>query len=75
MQVAEHKQAFFGVKDIDYVAAVEGGLTLVPEGDLMDRLKADYQAMVEGGLLAADAPPFGVLIERCQALEAQANGR
>ncbi|HEX5262611.1 MAG TPA: nucleotidyl transferase AbiEii/AbiGii toxin family protein [Phenylobacterium sp.] len=73
-QVAENKQAFFGVKDIDYVAAVEGGLKLVPDGELMDRLKADYQAMVVGGLLADDAPAFEVLIERCRALEAQANG-
>jgi len=72
--VAEHKQAFFGVKDIDYVAAVEGGLVLVPDGELMDRLRADYQAMVGGGLLAEDAPAFEVLIERCRALEAQANG-
>lgn len=75
LQVAEHKQAFFAAKGIDYIAAVEGGLALVPEGDLLERLKADYLAMVEGGLLAADAPPFTVLIERCQALEALANGR
>jgi hypothetical protein len=73
-QVAEHKQAFFAAKDVDYAAAVDGDLTLVPCGDLLERLKADYLAMVEGGLLAADAPPFGVLIERCQALETQANG-
>ena len=51
-QVAEHKTRFFREKDkdgvrIDYAAAVSGKLTLVPKGEALKRLEADYQKMAQ----------------------------
>jgi hypothetical protein len=78
--VAEHKTRFFREKDkkgdrIDYDAAVSGGLKLVPQGEALERLEADYEKMAEDGILLDDAEPFSALIERCAALEKRANKR
>lgn len=78
--VAEHKTRFFREKDkngtrVDYDAAVSGGLKLVPEGETLRRLEADYQKMAEDGILLDDAEPFSALIERCAELEKRANAR
>ena len=43
---------------IDYAAAVNGGLRLVPAGDGPKALEEDYARMVEDGLLLEDAEPF-----------------
>ena len=46
-RVADHKSRFFIEKDarnnkIDYFSAINGGLVLVPEGDVLKLLAADY---------------------------------
>lgn len=51
VQVAEHKSMYFAEKDaagqwVDYVAAVSGGLQLIPEGDSLTALADDYAAML-----------------------------
>jgi hypothetical protein len=79
-QVAEHKTRFFREKDkdgvrIDYTAAVSGKLTLVPKGEALKRLEADYEKMAEDGILLDDADPFATLLERCAELEKRANLR
>ena len=71
--VARHKQIFFAEKDeaqlpIEYVQAVTGGLTLVPEGRAREALADDYARMVEDGLLLDDAIEFEPLMARCQTL-------
>ena len=78
--VAAHKAAFFREKDasgdwVDYQAAVAGGLRLVPTGDALLALAEDYARMVEDRWLLDDAEPFDALIDACQAIEDQANGR
>ena len=78
--VAAHKAAFFREKDasgdwVDYQAAVAGGLRLVPTGDAHLALAEDYARMVEDRWLLDDAEPFDALIDACQAIEDQANGR
>ena len=50
---------------VDYDAAVNGLLQLVPGGEARTALASDYAHMVEDGLLLEDAEPFEVLIERC----------
>ena len=76
--VARHKSMFFAEKaadrtSIDYGAAVNGGLQLVPAGDGAKALEEDYVRMVEDGLLFDDAEPFEVLIERCADIAERAN--
>lgn len=77
-QVADHKGVFFRVKDaggdwIDYQAAVTGGLQLVPTGDHLAELEADYVVMRDDGLLPEDALDFAQLISRCGEIEAKIN--
>ncbi|MEO7692109.1 MAG: nucleotidyl transferase AbiEii/AbiGii toxin family protein [Sphingomonas sp.] len=76
--VARHKTMFFAEKAfdrsaIDYAAAVNGGLKLVPAGDGAKVLEEDYARMVEDGLLLEDAEPFVDLMERCAEIAARAN--
>ncbi|MBB4096727.1 nucleotidyl transferase AbiEii/AbiGii toxin family protein [Sphingomonas kyeonggiensis] len=76
--VARHKAMFFAEKaadrsPIDYAAAVNGGLQLVPAGDGAKALEEDYARMVEDGLLLEDAEPFETLMERCAEIAARAN--
>jgi len=59
---------------IDYVAAVSGGLRLVPAGDALKALEEDYARMVDDGLLLEDAEPFEALMARCADIAARANG-
>lgn len=55
------------------MAAIGGGLRLVPSGRGLDALKEDYVRMVEDGLLLDDAEPFDTLITRCDDIAATAN--
>lgn len=76
--VARHKGIFFAEKaadhsSIDYAAAVNGGLQLVPGGDASKTLQEDYDRMVEDGLLLDDAEPFEALMARCADIAARAN--
>ncbi|QPF85601.1 nucleotidyl transferase AbiEii/AbiGii toxin family protein [Bradyrhizobium genosp. L] len=76
--VARHKGMFFAEKaadrsPIDYVAAVNGGLHLVPGGDASKALREDYRRMVDDGLFLDDAEPFEALMARCADIAARAN--
>lgn len=76
--VARHKTMFFAEKapdrtPIDYVAAVNGGLRLVPAGDGLKALEEDYARMVDDGLLLEDAEPFEALMARCADIAERAN--
>jgi hypothetical protein len=76
--VAQHKTMFFRMKAadesvIDYGTAVKGGLLLIPRGKDLDALRADYQSMIEEGLLMEDAHKFDDLIMQCTAIQKEAN--
>lgn len=78
LSVARHKQIFFRERDtdgnwIDYEAAVTGNLQLVPEGNSYAALQADYDRMVNDGILLDDEEGFGELMRRCAELEDNAN--
>jgi hypothetical protein len=78
--VAAHKSVFFAESapdgtTIDYAAAVNGELVLVPGGEARAALADDYQRMVDDGLLMEDAESFDNLLERCQALAHKVNTR
>ena len=76
--VAQHKSAFFREKTanrtvIDYKAAVNGGLRLVPEATARDELGEDYRRMIDAGLLLEEADSFEDILERCSDIAARAN--
>jgi len=76
--VARHKSMFFPEKTADgspvnYMAAVSGGLRLVPEGPALEALADDYRRMVDDGLLLDDTEPFEVLMDRCNAIAENSN--
>lgn len=78
--VARHKSWIFAAKDvhkapIDYAAAVAGQISLVPTGDALNALRADYEAMVADGLLLADAESFDQLMGICRQIESALNAR
>lgn len=78
LAVARHKSIFFAEmaadrNTIDYTVAVTGGLRLVPVGNALKSLEADYARMVEDGLLLGDAEPFGALIAKCADITIQTN--
>lgn len=76
--VARHKSMFFAEKTangalIDYEAAVNGGLQLVPAGAALAALARDYSQMIDDGLLLEEAEPFDTLIERCARITEHVN--
>jgi hypothetical protein len=76
--VAGYKSMFFAEKDsqgtkIDYVAAVNGGMQLVPTGESRTALERDYAAMLDDGLLALHQPSFEQILEACLEIEARVN--
>jgi hypothetical protein len=76
--VARHKGMFFPEKaadrcPIDYAAAVNGGLRLVPGGNAAKALESDYRQMIEGGLLLDDAESFEALLVKCADIAARVN--
>lgn len=76
--VARHKGMFFAEKaadrsPIDYMAAVNGGLQLVPGGDASKALEEDYRRMADDGLLLEDAEPFEALMGRSTDIAVRAN--
>jgi hypothetical protein len=77
-RVADHKSWFFIAKDaqgnkIDYLAAINGGIVLVPEGNGLKLLEADYAKMVEGRLFLRDPEPLQLVIERCADIQKRVN--
>ena len=78
LAVARHKSMFFREKDtsgnwIDYVAAVSGGLQLIPAAPLYEELAADHDRMVGDGMLHDDGESFADVMSRCADIEARAN--
>lgn len=77
-EVARHKSVFFAERaadrsSINYEAAVDGHLRLVPDGEAVVALADDYRRMVEDGLLLEEAEDFATLMEECGVIQAQAN--
>ncbi len=76
--VARHKALFFAENDslgarIDYHAAVNGSLKLVPAGKARQALETDYEAMASDGVLLDDAEPFSAVLEACLQIQNRAN--
>ena len=77
-KVVQHKSMFFLFKDrannvIDYHACLQGHLRLVPEGEILEILREDYDKMVQEGFMLAQTMAFDDLIGKCSELEAKIN--
>ncbi len=78
--VARHQKHFFRETDsvgevIDYHAAVDGSLGLIPTGDFLTALKEDYGKMIKAGLFHSDVIPFDDLMSRLSGLQDRANAK
>lgn len=76
--LSPNKSYFFSEKDtegkvIDYFAAVEGGLQIVPDGAAREALATDYTKMLEDQVMVGDALPFDQLMKACAEVAQQAN--
>lgn len=76
--VARHKSFFFIEKDIngtviDYTAASDGHLKIVPTGEAREALAADYAAMLADEVMVGNAGSFDQLMSACEDLEAALN--
>lgn len=72
--VARHKACFFSEKDaagniIDYQAAVDGRLKIVPESQARRALAQDYAAMLADEVMVGEALSFDDLMAACADLE------
>ena len=79
-EVARHKGWFFREKDksgstIDYKRAVNGEIGLIPDGEAFDALNADYDAMIDDGLLEVNSPTFAEIVDTCRGIEKRINDR
>lgn len=79
-EVADWKSKLYRQRDrdgnwVDYNAAVTDKLQLVPDAEMREELKADYEAMIEAVLMLGDAMPFDDLMQRCEKLQERANSR
>ena len=71
--VVRYKKVFFDAGYANYDHCLDGRLRLVPDEDQLASLKSDYDAMRTAGIVSANAPEFGVLIEQLRILETEAN--
>lgn len=58
---------------IDYMPAVTGHLRIVPEGEALEALAADYANMLADAVMVGEALPFDQLMQACGVVEARAN--
>jgi hypothetical protein len=77
--VIAHKSFFFIEKGvdgtvIDYGAAADGRLRIVPAGEARKALASDYAAMLADEVLLGDALPFDRLMQTCAEVEDKVNG-
>lgn len=74
-QVIEVKTLFFSYGFSRYDLCDTGQLRLVPEGALLDALKADYQAMLDAAMFYGVSLSFEEIVARLTALETEINKR
>lgn len=72
--VVTYKSVFYNSKHANYGACLSGGFRLVPTGELLERLRADYERMKEAGMFYKEPPTFDEIIARLAAVEAEIKG-
>lgn len=67
------KQTMYPDNKAQYPACVEGGIKLVPEGELWVYLEKDYKVMIASGMFYRDPLPWETVIVRLEWLEKEVN--
>ena len=56
--VVNHKKVFFNASYANYDACLTGELYLIPEKELINELRTDYEKMLSAGMLYGEPPSF-----------------
>jgi len=70
--VVEFKQRFYPRAWARYDLAVPGTIRLVPEGEVLASVEADYRAM--RNMIFGETPTFEVIMQTLQSLQDEING-
>ena len=66
-----HARMFFNRPDLDLATAVPGTFALMPQGDMLERIRTDYTAM--SGMIFGEIPEFEQIIQSVNDLETRIN--
>lgn len=67
------KETFYRSSFSHYDRCVTGGMRLIPDEQLLDALRQDYQAMLTAQMFYGDTSAFETIVERLRLLEAEIN--
>lgn len=67
------KDAFWYRGTAQYGQCLTGNCRLVPDGEMLQGLRRDYEAMITAGMFSATPPAFNAVIGRLRALESEIN--
>lgn len=73
--VARVKKHFYRESGVDYEDAVAGNIRIVPDGENLASLNADYGDMVESGMFDREVEPFDELMVKCDEIANALNSR
>ncbi len=71
--VIRHKKVFFNTGYAKYGDCLAGSLKLLPAGDTVNALQADYEQMLNAGMMYQDPPEFAEILEAVQRIETEIN--
>lgn len=71
--VVRHKKVFFKAAYANYDACLESQLQLLPQDETLDGLRADYEKMIDAGMMYKTAPTFDEIVESTQQLQRAIN--
>lgn len=66
-----HARMFFNRPDLDLATAVPGTFALMPQGEMLERIRTDYTAM--SGMIFGEIPEFEQIIRSVNDLETRIN--
>lgn len=73
--VVNHKKVFFNMGYANYDAFLDRNAKLVPDSEVVHRLRADYDKMTKAGMLYDENPTFDSIMEEISELEEAINNR
>lgn len=73
VDVIKYKNVFYTSDYANYNKCLNKEFHLIPDGDALAALKADYEIMVDQAMIYSEAPSFGEIVDRLRWLERQIN--
>lgn len=71
--VVRHKKVFFKASYANYDACLQSRLQLLPGEETLDGLRADYEKMINAGMMYQKAPSFDEIVDSIRHLEQSIN--